>query len=103
MTPIPLTTRILLADDHLLVRNGLKLILETVPDLSVVAEAGDGAEALRLAIKEEVHLAVLDVSMPRAPSRDQAQRELAIYLKTWQAMHPGAYARIVGEGRDEAS
>src|SRR5215203_98161 len=74
--PIPLTTRILLADDHLLVRNGLKLILETVPDLSVVAEASDGVEALRLAISEEVHLAVLDVTMPRMGGLAVA-RELA--------------------------
>jgi DNA-binding NarL/FixJ family response regulator len=76
VTPIPLTTRILLADDHVLVRNGLKLILETVPDLSVVAEASDGVEALRLAIKEEIHLAVLDVSMPRMGGLAVA-RELA--------------------------
>ena len=41
----------------------------------------------------------LDVTMPRAPSDEQAQREIAIYLRTWQAMHPGDYARIVSEGR----
>ncbi len=63
--PVPLTTRILLADDHDLVRGGLKLVLESVSDLLVVAEAGDGVEALRLGIKEEIDLAVLDVSMPR--------------------------------------
>ncbi len=74
--PIPLTTRILLADDHVLVRDGLKLILDSVPDLSVVAEAGDGVEALRLALSEEVHLAVLDVAMPRMGGLAVA-RELA--------------------------
>jgi hypothetical protein len=37
--------------------------------------------------------------MPHAPSVEQAQREIDIYLKTWQAMHPGSYARIVSEGR----
>jgi DNA-binding NarL/FixJ family response regulator len=63
--PVPLRTRILLADDHELVRDGLKLILETVPDLTVVAEASDGAEALRLGVTEEIDLAVLDVAMPR--------------------------------------
>jgi MOSC domain-containing protein YiiM len=42
--------------------------------------------------------ATLDVTMPRAPSAEQAQREIDIYLKTWQAMHPGSYARIVREG-----
>jgi DNA-binding NarL/FixJ family response regulator len=74
--PVPLKTRILLADDHVLVRDGLKLILETVPDLSVVAEASDGVDALRLAIREEIHLAVLDVSMPRMGGLAVA-RELA--------------------------
>ena len=63
--PVPLTARILLADDHEMVRGGLKLVLESASDLSVVAEAGDGAEALELVLREELDLAVLDVSMPR--------------------------------------
>jgi DNA-binding NarL/FixJ family response regulator len=74
--PVPLKTRILLADDHVLVRGGLKLILDSVPDLSVVAEASDGVDALRLAVREEIHLAVLDVSMPRMGGLAVA-RELA--------------------------
>jgi DNA-binding NarL/FixJ family response regulator len=74
--PVPLKTRILLADDHDLVRGGLKLVLESVPDLTVVAEAGDGVEALRLGIEEDVDLAVLDVSMPRMTGL-QVARELA--------------------------
>ena len=74
--PVPLKTRILLADDHVLVRDGLKLVLESVPDLEVVAEAGDGVEALRLGISQEVDLAVLDVAMPRMTGLDVA-RELA--------------------------
>lgn len=63
--PVPLTARILLADDHELVRGGLKMVLESAPDLSVVAEAGDGAEALELALRTDLDIAVLDVSMPR--------------------------------------
>jgi DNA-binding NarL/FixJ family response regulator len=63
--PVPLRAKILLADDHELVRGGLKMVLEAQPDLSVVAEAGDGAEALEIALREELDLAVLDVSMPR--------------------------------------
>jgi DNA-binding NarL/FixJ family response regulator len=63
--PVPLRTRILLADDHELVRDGLKLILDSEPDLEVVAEAGDGEEALKVALGAEIDLAVLDVSMPR--------------------------------------
>ena len=73
--PVPLTTRILLADDHELVRGGLRLVLESQPDLKVVAEAGDGAEALEMGIAEEFDLAVLDVSMPRLTGL-QVAREL---------------------------
>jgi DNA-binding NarL/FixJ family response regulator len=63
--PVPLRAKILLADDHEMVRSGLKLVVDSEPDLSVVAEAGDGAEALEIALREEIDLAVLDVSMPR--------------------------------------
>jgi DNA-binding NarL/FixJ family response regulator len=69
-------TRILLADDHALVRRGLRLILDGEPDLRVVAEAGDGAEAVDLAARGEVDLAVLDIAMPRMTGL-QAARELA--------------------------
>jgi len=72
---IPLKTRILLADDHTLVRNGLRMILDAEPDLEVVAEAGDGLETLKLALGEPIHLAVLDVAMPRMTGL-QAAREL---------------------------
>ena len=63
--PIPLVTRILIADDHAIVRSGLKKVLDSKPDLEVVAEAEDGAEAVEKALDENVHLAILDVSMPR--------------------------------------
>ncbi|MFF7209549.1 response regulator [Streptomyces sp. NPDC008238] len=66
MTPTrPTPIRILLADDHALVRRGVRLILDREPDLEVVAEAGDGAEAIALARAQDVDLAILDVSMPR--------------------------------------
>ena len=71
----PLKSRILLADDHGLVRRGLRLILDAQPDLEVVAEASDGAEAIALAQSEEVDLAILDISMPRMTGL-QAAREL---------------------------
>jgi DNA-binding NarL/FixJ family response regulator len=58
-------TRVLLADDHAVVRQGLRLILDAEPDLQVAAEAGDGAEAIQQAMSEDIDLAVLDVSMPR--------------------------------------
>ena len=63
MTPVK--TRILLADDHALVRRGLRLVLEAQPDLEVIAEASTGAEAIESAAREPVDLAVLDVAMPR--------------------------------------
>ncbi|MQA73120.1 MAG: response regulator [Solirubrobacterales bacterium] len=72
---IPLRARILLADDHTVVRDGLKMVLESRPDLTVVAEAGDGAEALEIGIVAEIDLAVLDVSMPRLTGL-QVAREL---------------------------
>ncbi|MGH2999037.1 MAG: response regulator [Gaiellaceae bacterium] len=62
---IPLVTRILIADDHAIVRSGLRKVLDAKPDLEVVAEAEDGAEAVDKALKENIDLAILDVSMPR--------------------------------------
>ena len=63
--PIPLVTRILVADDHPIVRSGLRKLLNSKPDLEVVAEAENGAEAVEKAMAEDIHLAILDVSMPR--------------------------------------
>ncbi|MFD9908301.1 response regulator [Streptomyces sp. NPDC059063] len=68
--------RILLADDHALVRRGVRLILDGEGDLGVVAEAGDGAEAVALARETRPDLAVLDVAMPRLTGL-QAARELS--------------------------
>jgi DNA-binding NarL/FixJ family response regulator len=73
---VPLRTRILLADDHAVVRRGLRMVLDAAPDLEVVAEAGDGIEAVERALHEDIHLAVLDVAMPRRTGL-QAARELA--------------------------
>jgi DNA-binding NarL/FixJ family response regulator len=65
MTEIP-TTRVLVADDHAVVRTGLRHILEATPGISVVAEAGDAEGALRLAREHRPDVVVLDVSMPGA-------------------------------------
>jgi DNA-binding NarL/FixJ family response regulator len=73
---VPLRTRILLADDHTVVRTGLRMVLDAAPDLEVVAEAADGIEAVDRALAEEVDLAILDVAMPRRTGL-QAARELA--------------------------
>ena len=70
-----LTTRIMLADDHGLVRRGLRMILDAQPDLEVIAEASDGAEAVSVAMDTEIDLAILDIAMPRMTGL-QAVREL---------------------------
>ena len=72
-------TRILLADDHALVRRGVRLILDNEPDLTVVAEAADGAEAIAKARACRPDLAILDIAMPRMTGL-QAARELSRLL-----------------------
>jgi DNA-binding NarL/FixJ family response regulator len=70
-----LKTRILLADDHAVVRRGLRLVLEMQPDLVVVDEVGDGAAAVARALQDDVDLAIMDITMPRMTGL-QAAREL---------------------------
>jgi DNA-binding NarL/FixJ family response regulator len=57
--------RVLLADDHQLVRAGLRLLIDGLSDFEVVAEVGDGVEALEAARKLQPDIALLDISMPR--------------------------------------
>jgi DNA-binding NarL/FixJ family response regulator len=73
--PIPIVTRVLVADDHEIVRTGLRLVLTAEPDLDVVAEAADGEDAVRRALQPDIDLAILDISMPRKTGL-QAAREL---------------------------
>jgi DNA-binding NarL/FixJ family response regulator len=61
----PLKTRVLLADDHAVVRSGLRAVLDSEGDIEVVAEASDGIEAVEKTMANELDLAILDVSMPR--------------------------------------
>lgn len=72
----PLITRILLADDHAVVRAGLRLVLDGEPDLRVVAEVADGAEAVERGLGDDLDLAILDVAMPRLTGL-QAAAELS--------------------------
>ncbi|MBS1892000.1 MAG: response regulator transcription factor [Actinobacteria bacterium] len=74
--PVPLKTKVLLVDDHVVVREGLRMVLNAAPDIEVVAEAGDGAEAVKLALAGEANLAILDVSMPVMTGL-QAAREIS--------------------------
>jgi DNA-binding NarL/FixJ family response regulator len=73
---VPLKTRVLLADDHPVVRRGLREVLDAEPDFEVVAEAEDGAAAVSRALENDVELAILDVTMPRLTGL-QAAAELA--------------------------
>ena len=73
---VPLKTRVLLADDHPVVRRGLRDLLDAEPDFEVVAEAADGASAVARALENDVELAILDVTMPRLTGL-QAAAELA--------------------------
>jgi two-component system, NarL family, response regulator NreC len=66
--------RILLADDHAIVRRGLRSLIETQPDLNVMAEAADGLEALRLCEEHQPDAVILDVAMPKLNGIEVAER-----------------------------
>jgi DNA-binding NarL/FixJ family response regulator len=72
----PVKTGVLVADDHAVVRHGVRSILSAQPDFEVLAEAADGAEAVAMARAHQPNLAILDVSMPRLTGL-QAARELS--------------------------
>ena len=57
--------RVALVDDQALFRAGIRMLVDSQPDLEVVAEAEDGADAVKKALADDVHLAILDVSMPK--------------------------------------
>jgi DNA-binding NarL/FixJ family response regulator len=71
--------RILVADDHGIVRSGIRLLLERQADISVVAEACDGVEAVEAALAARPDLCILDVGMPRMTGL-QAAREIRSHL-----------------------
>jgi len=68
--------RILLADDHAVVRQGFRLILNQEPDMEVIAEAGDGAEAVRLVLQHRPALAIMDIAMLRINGVEATRRIL---------------------------
>jgi DNA-binding NarL/FixJ family response regulator len=112
---IPLVTKILVADDHPIVRRGLKLVLDAKPDLQVVAEAADGIEAVEKGLDEDVHLAIIDISMPRrtglqaAAELTRRRPELRVLILSmydndqflFEALKTGASGYVLKSGADE--
>ncbi|MFG1754606.1 response regulator transcription factor [Streptosporangium sandarakinum] len=70
-------TRVLIADDEALVRTGLRMILGAQPGIEVIAEATDGEEALRLTIRDEPDVVLMDIHMPRLDGVAATERILA--------------------------
>jgi PAS domain S-box-containing protein len=70
----PSRWRVLLVDDHAMVRQGLRSILETYPDLEVVAEAADGMDAVERALSKEPDVVVMDINLPRLNGIDATRR-----------------------------
>jgi two-component system response regulator NreC len=84
-------TRILLADDHQLMRSGLRLVIERQPDLTVVGEAADGREAVALAKSLRPDVAVMDISMPNLNGIEAAYQITKTHSETaviMLSMHP---------------
>ncbi|HEX5171159.1 MAG TPA: response regulator transcription factor [Cyclobacteriaceae bacterium] len=78
---------IVLADDHVLVRNGIKAMLESDPAIQVIGEAGNGVEALEIAGRVRPHLLILDIRMPEMTGLEAAAR--------LQSVAPGTKAVIL--------
>ena len=70
-------TKVLIADDEALVRNGLRWMLEATPDIEVVGEAADGAEAVELALRVRPDVVLMDVRMARMDGIEATRRLLA--------------------------
>ena len=66
--------RILLADDHTVMRNGLRLLLERQPNLTVVAEAADGREAVTMAAEQRPDVVIMDIAMPHLNGVEAARQ-----------------------------
>ena len=110
-----MTTRILVADDHGIVRAGIRLLLERQADLEVVGEAGDGVEAVEMAQALRPELCILDVGMPRMTGL-QAARAIRQHLPDthvlmlsmhddehylFEALKAGASGYVLKRGADQ--
>jgi DNA-binding NarL/FixJ family response regulator len=86
--------RVLLADDHAIVRRGMRALLETEPSLDVIAEAADGLEAVRLCEEQQPDLLIVDVAMPKLNGIEVAARA--------QKMQPPPRTIILSMHADES-
>jgi len=107
---------VLIADDHGIVRGGLRLLLDRQPDMQVVAEAADGIEAVELALRERPDICVLDVAMPRMTGLQATHEirahapEIAVLLLSmhdderylFEALQAGAAGYVLKREADQA-
>lgn len=107
--------RVVLADDHAIVRRGLRSLIEAEPGLTVVAEAGDGLEAVRLCEEHQPDVVVLDIAMPLLNGIDVAarlqkgERRLRVVILSMhtdesyilRALAAGAQAYLLKDATDE--
>lgn len=107
--------RVLLADDHAIVRRGLRSLLETEPGLSVVAEAADGLEAIKLTTEHRPDILILDIGLPKLNGIDVASRVHKLETPPWviiltmhtdesyilRALAAGARAYLLKDSTDE--
>lgn len=109
----PLTT-IVIADDHAVVRSGLRMLLDAEPDLEVVAEAGDADDAVRYVLGHKPAVAMLDLNMPGSPTLEAIPKiheispDTRVVVLTMQddpafareAMRAGAHGYVLKEAAD---
>lgn len=111
----PQATTIVIADDHAVVRSGLRLLLDAEPDMEVVAEAGDADSAVRYVLGHKPSVAMLDLNMPGEPTLEAIPRiheispNTRVVILTMQddpafareAMQAGAHGYVLKEAADE--
>ena len=78
MSENPNLIRVILADDHAVVRQGIRQFLESAPDIQIVAEAKDGEEAVALIQQFQPDVAVLDIQMPKLSGIEVARQILSL-------------------------
>ena len=91
-------TRVVLADDHTLVRSGIRRILESQPGFEVVGEAADGAEAVALVRSTAPDVVVLDLNMPGTGGLDVLPAIKAEPIKNCPTCGKKAAERVIGPG-----